>query len=243
LENTENNEFQHNVNEEAKKSNTSGLNFILKFLALIVIGILGYLITTTTLRDYGKNEVVYPDGQKVEDEFEGSVMINAEKNDTVVVFDPPYSPSDENNTSSTSQITDTQQQSKVIVQPQSGKATPTDNTASTEKNVVTTKPKELKEQAVSTAPVKSEISKSSSTNNNILVIAGNYIQESNAKELEKKLKKAGIQNTEIIVFDFSEFHTVIVGRYNDINSAKKMVSTLKAKGFDAYTHQKRSKNN
>jgi hypothetical protein len=59
------------------------------------------------------------------------------------------------------------------------------------------------------------------------VIAGNFSQLANAQQRADELKRAGFKNTEIINFDLSEYHTVCVGRFSDVNEARKLVKKLK----------------
>jgi cell division septation protein DedD len=105
---------------------------------------------------------------------------------------------------------------------------------------LTNKP-EKKEEPKSPTVIKKEetpISKEETTSatGKYVVIAGNYLVEDNAETMVKKLKKAGFK-AEKVVFNLSEFHTVIVGRYAENSSASKTVSNLKMKGFDAYVHK------
>jgi cell division protein FtsN len=60
-----------------------------------------------------------------------------------------------------------------------------------------------------------------------LVIAGNFTQKANAEQRVKELKKAGFPDTEIVNFDLSEYFTVCVGRFSDVNEARKLVKKLK----------------
>lgn len=72
-----------------------------------------------------------------------------------------------------------------------------------------------------------------------IVVAGNYLVEGNANTMLQKLKKAGFSNAEKVVFDVSEFHTVIAGRYPSEEAAVKTINNLKSKGIDAYLHRKK----
>ena len=72
-----------------------------------------------------------------------------------------------------------------------------------------------------------------------IVVAGNYLVASNADVMLQKLKKAGFTGAETVVFDLSEFHTVIAGRYEKQETAVKTINNLKSKGIDAYLHRKK----
>jgi len=80
------------------------------------------------------------------------------------------------------------------------------------------------------APVKKETSpaaSSASTGGQHLVIAGNFAQKVNAEQRVQELKKAGFPEAEVVNFDLSEYHTVCVGRFDDVNEARKLVKKLK----------------
>jgi len=96
------------------------------------------------------------------------------------------------------------------------------NTIAAKTNSTTTKPSTAAPKTVS-APVSS----ASSTGGKHLVIAGNFSQLANAQQRADELKRAGFKNTEIINFDLSEYHTVCVGRFSDVNEARKLVKKLK----------------
>lgn len=89
-------------------------------------------------------------------------------------------------------------------------------------------------------PVKQESkptssSTSASTTGMHLVIAGNFTQKVNAEQRVAELKKAGYKDAEVINFDLSEYHTVCVGRFTDVNEARKLVKKLKDyQKIDAY---------
>jgi len=68
---------------------------------------------------------------------------------------------------------------------------------------------------------------STTTGGQHLVIAGNFTQQVNAEQRVKELKKAGFQAAEVVNFDLSEYHTVCVGRFDDVNEARKLVKKLK----------------
>lgn len=89
-----------------------------------------------------------------------------------------------------------------------------------------------------TAPT-SGTAAASGTSGGYIVVAGNYLVETNAITMLQKLKKAGFSNAEKVVFDLSEFFTVIAGRYPSEEAAVKTINNLKSKGIDAYLHRKK----
>ena len=102
-----------------------------------------------------------------------------------------------------------------------------------------TKPKEAeikKPAEVKTTPAQSK--ESLSGTGEFTVVAGNYLLEANADQMVKKLKSNGFNKAEKVIFDLSEFFTVIAGRHTSYESASKTVSGLKAKGIDCYIHRK-----
>lgn len=78
----------------------------------------------------------------------------------------------------------------------------------------------------------------SSSNGQYMIIAGNYLVESNANEMARKLQKMGYQSAEKVIFDASSYHTVIASRFSDYGEAVRTASNLKAKGIDCYVKKR-----
>lgn len=75
-----------------------------------------------------------------------------------------------------------------------------------------------------------------------LVIAGAFKSEENAKTEVEKLKNLGYPNTEIVEFDYSEFYSVCVAKYESSSDAEKVANAIKNRlGKKAYVHKKREK--
>jgi cell division septation protein DedD len=74
----------------------------------------------------------------------------------------------------------------------------------------------------------------SSVSGTYMVIAGNYLVESNADVMVKKLRASGYSGAESVVFDLSQYYTVLAGRYEARSSANSASEDLKRKGFDNY---------
>ncbi|MFK8102833.1 MAG: SPOR domain-containing protein [Saprospiraceae bacterium] len=86
------------------------------------------------------------------------------------------------------------------------------------------------------------ISTSDEDNWKYLVVAGAYINKSNAKIMLSKLKKIGYQEAEIVRFDYDEHYAISVGRYNTMSAANSTSKELKADHrIDNYVHEKRVK--
>jgi len=96
-----------------------------------------------------------------------------------------------------------------------------------------TKREPVKEKVSTPAPVRS------SSNGRYLVVAGNYLVEANAREMVKKLKNMGFNGAEHLVFDQSQYYTVIASRSSSRNSAQSSSDNLKGKGVDNYVHTQR----
>jgi hypothetical protein len=71
-----------------------------------------------------------------------------------------------------------------------------------------------------------------------MLIAGNYLVQSNANEMRSKLSNLGFANAEVAIFDNSQYHTVIASRYSDYGEALESSSNLKAKGIDCYVKKR-----
>jgi hypothetical protein len=78
----------------------------------------------------------------------------------------------------------------------------------------------------------------SSNSGQYMIIAGNYLVQSNANEMSKKLKNLGFGSAEVATFDNSQYHTVIASRYSDYGKAVEASSNLKAKGVDCYVKKR-----
>lgn len=108
----------------------------------------------------------------------------------------------------------------------------TTNTPASSSRPAATKPastpsKPVATQAKPAATPASTSSSASSTGGKHLVIAGNFSQEHNAQTRVEELKRAGFKEAEVVNFDLSEYHTVCVGRFSDVNEARRLVKKLK----------------
>ena len=83
----------------------------------------------------------------------------------------------------------------------------------------------------------------SKSSGDYLVIAGAFKSEANAQAEVDRLKSVGYPNAEIVEFDFSDYYSVCVAKYNTSEDANAVASSLKSKsGKKAYVHKKRDKN-
>jgi len=79
---------------------------------------------------------------------------------------------------------------------------------------------------------------STSYSGKYMLLAGSYLIEDNAQTMVKKLKKLGYNDSEMVVFNMSQYHSVCAGRYTSLSSAQQESSALKRKGIDNYVHTK-----
>lgn len=79
---------------------------------------------------------------------------------------------------------------------------------------------------------------SESNTGNYIIIAGSYLVEDNANNMVGKLDRMGY-DAEKLVFDYSEYHSVIAGRYEDYSVAIDAANQLKNKGIDCYVHKRK----
>ena len=126
-------------------------------------------------------------------------------------------------------VTKTEEKPKAVATNNTIAKTNTNSSAAktTEAKPATSKPSTTKPVTAAPKTVSAPVTSASSTNGKHLVIAGNFSQLVNAQQRADELKKAGFKETEIINFDLSEYHTVCVGRFSDVNEARKLVKKLK----------------
>lgn len=82
---------------------------------------------------------------------------------------------------------------------------------------------------------KPTVSKGNS-NGKYMVIAGSFLIKDNAKDMQKRLSKLGYDNSELVVFDLSQYHSVVASRYSTYEAALKVSNELKRNGVDCYVH-------
>ena len=99
---------------------------------------------------------------------------------------------------------------------------------------------EITKKPISREAIK-ETTYSSAENADFLVIAGSFSNEVNADRMVQKLKDMGYSNTEKVVFDFSQYYSVVTGKHNSESNAREMSLELKNKNINAYVHKMRSK--
>lgn len=69
-----------------------------------------------------------------------------------------------------------------------------------------------------------------------MVMAGSYLVKDNAQRMERRLKDMGYNQADIVVFDLSQYHSVVAARYSSYDSALRTSNELKRKGVDCYVH-------
>jgi len=98
--------------------------------------------------------------------------------------------------------------------------------------------------ATTPAPAKSVKSQSNSNsgsageNASYLIVAGSFLVEANANQMKNKLKGWGY-SAEVRNFNFSQYYSVIAGRYNSKSDADRKAGDLKAKGINCYVQKRK----
>lgn len=67
-----------------------------------------------------------------------------------------------------------------------------------------------------------------------LVMAGSYLIRDNAESMMSNLIRMGFTTAEVVVFNNSQYHTVLAGRFNNEDKARQMVDQLRQKGIESY---------
>lgn len=67
-----------------------------------------------------------------------------------------------------------------------------------------------------------------------MVMAGSYLLKENAAKMVKKLKTLGYEQAEIVVFQSSQYHSVVAARFASEATAQNAAAALKRKGVDSF---------
>ena len=108
-----------------------------------------------------------------------------------------------------------------------------DNLSEQESNSV--QPANTRSQTRPTQNNSTRVSKGNS-NGKYMVIAGSFLIKDNAIDMQKRLSKLGYDNSELVVFDLSQYHSVVSSRYSTYEAALKVSNELKRSGVDCYVH-------
>ena len=89
-----------------------------------------------------------------------------------------------------------------------------------------------------TKPTKSNNTRISKVKSNgkYMVIAGSFLIKDNALDMKNRLSKLGYENSELVVFNLSQYHSVVASRYSTYEAALKISNELKRSGVDCYVH-------
>lgn len=75
-----------------------------------------------------------------------------------------------------------------------------------------------------------------------MVIAGAFSVKNNADGVLRKIRDLGYPQAEVVKFDYSDYYSVCVARYETNRDAKKIANSLKSRyDVKAYVHKRRSK--
>lgn len=72
------------------------------------------------------------------------------------------------------------------------------------------------------------------TTKRYMVIAGTYRERANAEHLAQRLRGVGFDDATVEVFDNGEYSAVVVGKFDEITAARKVIAALKEKGVEAF---------
>ena len=72
-----------------------------------------------------------------------------------------------------------------------------------------------------------------------MVLAGTFKYTRNAQEMVTKLKGMGYNNASVELFDRGAFAVALVDRFDDLEKAQGLKTTLSGKGIEAYVKQKK----
>ncbi len=71
-----------------------------------------------------------------------------------------------------------------------------------------------------------------------MIIAGNYLIRSNAEIMVDKLQSMGYTSASIVVFERSQYHTVLASRLNDYEEALDISNALRRQGIETYVKRR-----
>lgn len=115
---------------------------------------------------------------------------------------------------------------------------------STENDIVVDNDDEREEATTSssspTSTSTSYSAPSTSSSAGFMVVAGNYLLENNASVMVRKLRSQGYTEAEKVVFDLSQYYTVVAGTYESRSIAKSISSELSGKGIDNYVLKRKN---
>lgn len=189
------------------------MNRVLKVLSVAVVLFLGYMWVSILYKSCNKNDRM--------ETFDDSISQEVPAYDEGLPDDPFFDQDDE--IESTSQVNDDPIDYDALDQ-------------QIEQGVESTSSRDVKPTRVNDTTVSS----SSSAGGRYMVIAGSYLEESNADVMVRKLGKLGYNNAEKVVFDLSQFHSVCAARYEDHGAAIQASTDLKNRGIDNYVHKRKS---
>jgi len=108
--------------------------------------------------------------------------------------------------------------------------------STTEKAAQESKDPPVQEKKVEVKPPdRDKTIQSTALNGAHLVVAGNFLERANAEKHLKSIKDLGFSEAEILIFEISQYYTVIAGRYDDLAEARRVAKKLKdMHGVDTY---------
>ena len=72
------------------------------------------------------------------------------------------------------------------------------------------------------------------TTKRYLVIAGSFQQRASAEHLAQRLRGVGFDDATVEFFDNGKYAAVVVGKFDELTAARKVIAALKEKGVEAF---------
>jgi cell division septation protein DedD len=113
------------------------------------------------------------------------------------------------------------------------------NYVGTEEVFVEEKPVVKKEEKKQPQQATEREQPAASSNMPYMIVAGSYIDKRNAEIMKKKLIDLNFNRAEIVNFDYSQYHSVLAGRYRTEAEARELAGRLKNRGIECYVQRQK----
>jgi len=113
------------------------------------------------------------------------------------------------------------------------------NYVGTEEVFVEEKPVAKKEEKKRPQQAIASEQPAASSNMPYMIVAGSFIDKRNAEIMKKRLLDLNFSRAEIVNFDYSQYHSVLAGRYRTEAEARELAGRLKNRGIDCYVQRQK----
>lgn len=114
------------------------------------------------------------------------------------------------------------------------------NYVGTEEVFVEEKPEVKKEERKQPTQTVTQTQAAASGNRPFMLVAGSFIDKRNAEGRKDRLLELNFNRAEIVNFDYSQYHTVLAGRYSTEAEALELAGRLKNRGIDCYVQRQKN---